>query len=248
MNTSYHEEFYRTNARKSSDSARAILSALREVYGANTLLDVGCGIGTWGRAAKELGFTKYRGLDGDYVRREQLEVGAAEFTAHDLRQAFALDEQYDVAISMEVAEHLPPEAGALLVKSLCAHAPVVLFSAAIPRQGGVDHVNEQWQSYWAERFAKEGYEAFDCIRPRVWDHEDVAEYYKQNALVYVDRRNEAVTEIFRRDAQGRKVVFNLVHPATYQIKSDPLRWPLATVVRKFPAIVARVIRNRVFSR
>jgi SAM-dependent methyltransferase len=248
MTTKYHEAFYRINEKKSSNSARAVLSALREIYPADTLLDAGCGIGTWGRAAKELGFTKYRGLDGDYVQREQLLVNREEFTAHDLRQPFALNERYDVALSMEVAEHLPPEAGDLLVKSLCAHAPVIVFSAAIPGQGGVDHVNEQWQSYWAERFAAEGFDAYDCLRPRVWERDDVAEYYKQNVLVYVDRRNEALTARFRGDGQARKPLLDVVHPASYRIKTDPLRWPLGTVVRNFPGIVARVIKNRVISR
>ena len=125
---------------------------------------------------------------------------------------------------------------------------MVLFSAAIPFQGGVDHINEQWQSYWAGKFADQAYDAYDCIRPRVWEREDVAEYYKQNTLVYVDRRSTALNELFNQDGKTAKIIFNLVHPTTYQIKSDPLRWPLLTIFRNLPAIIFRVIRNRVLSR
>ncbi|HTQ31390.1 MAG TPA: methyltransferase domain-containing protein [Opitutaceae bacterium] len=244
MKTSYHEEFYEINAPVSAASANALLRALREIYPAATLLDVGCGIGTWGQAAKALGFTQYKGVDGDYVSRGQLLVGSDEFLAHDLCRPFNLGERFDLAICMEVGEHLPAEAAGILVHSLCVHAPVVLFSAAIPRQGGVDHVNEQWQSYWAGLFAGEGYEVYDCIRPRVWERGEVAEYYKQNALVYVDRREEALSALFGGDWKARKPILNLVHPATYQIKSNPLRWPLPTVLRSLPAILFRVIKNR----
>lgn len=248
MKVKYNQGFYETNARVSGLSAMAMLSALREVYPATSLLDVGCGIGTWGQAGKSLGFVKYRGVDGDYVRRDQLLVPSDEFTPHDLRQPLRLNESYALAICMEVAEHLPPAAGVTLVKSLCAHSPVVLFSAAIPGQGGVDHINEQWQSYWAGHFDDQAYDAYDCVRPRVWDRADVAEYYKQNALVYVDRRNEALSALFRDEAKARKPVLNLVHPATYQIKSDLMRWPLPTVLRHLPAMTGRVLKNRVFSR
>lgn len=61
----------------------------------------------------------------------------------------------DVALCLEVAEHLPPwHAGPLL--SLLAAAPVVVFSAAQPLQGGVMHVNEQPPARWIARFAALG--------------------------------------------------------------------------------------------
>jgi len=248
MRTNYHQEFYRTNAEISSASARSILAVLLRIYPAQSVLDVGCGIGTWGRAGLELGLKTYRGVDGDYVDRKQLLVDPAHFSAGDLCQPLVLGQKFDLALCMEVAEHLPAATATTLVRSLCAHAPVVLFSAAIPRQGGVDHVNEQWQSYWAGLFAEQGYEVYDCIRPRVWNRPEVAEYYKQNALVYVDRQNAALGERFHRDATETRSILDLVHPSTYQIKSDPLRWPLGAILRHLPAILARVIRNRVFSR
>jgi hypothetical protein len=93
-------------------------------------------------------------------------------------------ERFDLAISVEVAEHLPPSHSGRFVKELVALAPVVLFSAAIPLQGGVDHQNERWQSYWQGLFEREGYRALDVIRPRVWDDPEVTPFYAQNALLY----------------------------------------------------------------
>jgi len=240
----YDPLFYRTNASTSAASAAVLLRALGEIYQAQTLLDVGCGIGTWGQAARDLGFSKYQGVDGDYVRRKQLLVAPTEFAAHDLRTPLDLRVSYDLAICMEVGEHLPAADAATLVKSLCAHAPVVMFSAAIPGQGGVDHINEQWQSYWAELFAREGYGVHDCIRPGIWDRDDVAEYYRQNVLVYVDGRNAGLASLFGENLQGRAALLDVVHPATYRIKSDPMRWQLSVVLKNLPAILLRVVKNR----
>jgi hypothetical protein len=149
---------------------------------------------------------------------------------------------------MEVGEHLPTDAATILVQSLCAHSPVVVFSAAIPRQGGVEHINEQWQSYWANLFAKQGYAVYDCVRPRVWELETVAEYYRQNTLVYVKRENQTVISLFEMDALKRSPVLDIVHPASYGMKADPLRWPLAEIFKSLPRILWRVMRNRVLPR
>ncbi len=95
-----------------------------------------------------------------------------------------LPRRFDLACSLEVAEHLPQAAAEDFVRLLVAAAPVVLFGAAIPGQGGPGHVNEQRQSWWAAKFARHGYVAVDCIRPAVWHVPDVEWYYAQNILVY----------------------------------------------------------------
>jgi hypothetical protein len=72
------------------------------------------------------------------------------------------------------------------VKWLCDHAPVVLFSAAIPLQGGDHHVNEAWQSHWAECFALHGFEVYDVIRPQIWDNDRIPFWYRQNLLLMAE--------------------------------------------------------------
>ena len=70
------------------------------------------------------------------------------------------------------------------MESLASLADIVVFSAAVPFKTGPNHINEQWPSYWAERFAKAGMVAIDCLRPVLWDSEDVADYCIQNVIVY----------------------------------------------------------------
>jgi hypothetical protein len=83
-----------------------------------------------------------------------------------------------------VAEHLPEDSAKSFVAALVGAAPVILFSVAIPNQGGTHHVNERWQSYWAALFAEHGYIALDCVRPAVFGDQRVELWYRQNILMF----------------------------------------------------------------
>src|SRR6185295_11823721 len=98
---------------------------------------------------------------------------------------FGLDRMFDCAVSLEVAEHVSPGHADQFVACLVKLAPIVLFSAAIPLQGGFQHVNEQWPDYWAERFQRYNYLPVDAIRPRIWHTREVLPYIKQNTMFFV---------------------------------------------------------------
>ena len=82
-----------------------------------------------------------------------------------------------------MAEHLPASRASGFVHDLCAASDFVLFSAAIPGQGGQHHVNEQWPGYWADRFAAEGYAITGALRFRFWNTAGVEPWYRQNLLL-----------------------------------------------------------------
>ena len=102
----------------------------------------------------------------------------------DLTQRIDVNRRFDLAICLEVAEHLPRQSAELLVTSLCAFSDAVLFSAASPGQGGTHHINEQWPNYWAELFSRRNFGGVDCLRPLLWENEAVAPYYRQNIILY----------------------------------------------------------------
>ena len=102
-----------------------------------------------------------------------------------------LSKPFELAQSLEVAEHLDHIFAANFVKLLTSLADVVLFSAAIPYQGGVCHINEQPPAYWAELFAKQGYVCLDFLRPSIWGDESVLWWYRQNLLVFVHKDRQA---------------------------------------------------------
>src|SRR5262249_50066622 len=151
-----------------------------------SIVDVGCGLGTWLAAFRELGVTDVVGIDGEYVDRDLLEIPQEQFREVDLSAPFSLDRTFDLAISLEVAEHLPPEAAEAFVESVARLAPVVLFSAAIPFQSGNHHLNEQWPDYWTTLFRRHNYVPIDCIRGKIWDNYEVEPWYVQNSLIFAD--------------------------------------------------------------
>src|SRR5688572_7786920 len=165
MTTQYTQQFYDKCRDGAFRSAQVIIPRTLDMCGPQAIrrvIDVGCGIGTWLRVCLEHGVSDIKGLDGDYVDGSALEIPEGTFQATDLNGPVQPDAQWDLAMSLEVGEHLRPESAPGLVHLLTGLAPVVLFSAAIPGQGGVDHVNEQWPHYWAALFADEHYAAIDC--------------------------------------------------------------------------------------
>lgn len=212
----YNAEFYERQREASFRSAEVVLPTLMRLVSFSSAVDVGCGVGTWLRALIERGVSDVLGIDGDYVSRAALQIPEDRFLPRDIRLPLALDRRFDLAMSLEVAEHLPAECAAALVRSLVGMAPVILFSAAIPFQGGTNHVNEQWPEYWANLFRSHGYAPIDCIRPDIWNDPRVEWWYAQNTLLYANEegmaRNPALVEFCTRTSL---VPLCVVHPKNY---------------------------------
>src|SRR5262249_54594815 len=156
--TPYTPEFFKTALGTSYASAQRIVPLVLALVPARSVLDVGCGTGHFLRAFREAGIADITGLDGDHVPRDQLVIEPHRFLPPNPSHGFDLKRRYHLVVSLEVAEHLPPASAEAFVAALVRHAPAVVFSAAIPFQGGTAHLNEQWQSYWAHLFARHGYQ------------------------------------------------------------------------------------------
>jgi SAM-dependent methyltransferase len=178
----YNPKFYRELA-SAQESAREILPLVLDVIKPASVIDIGCGTGNWLAIAYELGVRDILGIDGPWAKA-QLAIPSEKFSEHDLSTPLKLDRRFDLALSLEVAEHLPASAARIFVQSLCDAADVVLFSAAIPGQGGRRHVNEQWPAYWAELFADLRFDCYDFLRPRIWNNPRVTWHYAQNSMIF----------------------------------------------------------------
>jgi SAM-dependent methyltransferase len=182
----YDATYYadRTHSRR---SAATVLPHLLQLIGKpESAVDIGCGSGDWLSVLAAHGCRDLHGVEGDWARAAHADI-QAPITFHytNLDQAMPhLGRRFDLALSLEVAEHLPERQAPRLVEALTGLSDVVLFSAAVPGQQGVHHVNEQWQSYWAKLFIERGFVAFDAIRPRIAGNQDVDFWYRQNVLLY----------------------------------------------------------------
>jgi SAM-dependent methyltransferase len=225
MSQPYTSDYYAALREGARRSARVIVPLVLGLVPARGVIDVGCGQGTWLSVFAEHGVADVYGIDGDYVDRSRLEIPTERFRPHDLTRPLELDRTFDLAVSLEVAEHLPAGAVDDFVASLIRLAPVVLFSAAAPHQGGEHHVNEQWPAYWAERFARHGFLPVDCLRRRIWASQDVEWWYAQNTFLYVERNRLASDPALRREYEtAGPLALPLVHPRRYL---EWIEWGLA---------------------
>lgn len=179
----YHTDFYDFLASFAVRSAEQIVPLLTGSMAIRGVADFGCGEGAWLSVWRKAG-VEVTGIDGPHVDRGRLMIAERQFYAADLGRPVDLGRRFDLVQSLEVAEHLPPERASDFVATLTAHAPLVLFSAVVPGQGGEHHVNERPLEYWREKFRDRGYAAIDCIRPQVAGNPHIQSWYRCNMLLY----------------------------------------------------------------
>ena len=190
MMKQYTQKFYENRHSLTKYSSEKALTVLLESFPTiNSACDVGCGVGTWLSVLRKKGIKDVKGFDGNWVDLKLLEIPVEMFQPVDLSEEIraAPVRRYDLAISLEVAEHLPMEQARAFVSYLTRLSDTVLFSAAIPGQGGIEHLNEQWQSYWAMLFVEAGYAVADIIRPKLLKDRKILPQYRQNIIVYAKK-------------------------------------------------------------
>ena len=185
----YNSDYYeRTVEGPAVRSAGTIANSILNDFKATCVIDVGCGTGALLEALRDTGCEVF-GLEYSeaalkYCRARRLNV--AKFDLE--RNVFNDNRTFDVAVSMEVAEHLPEKAADRYVDLLARLSQVIVFTAAPPGQGGVDHVNEQPSSYWITKFQQRGFEHAEEISQR-WRESwkaagDVEGWYHQNLMIF----------------------------------------------------------------
>lgn len=251
--TLYSESFYAEHRHDSLTSAEVVVPWIVELVAPKSVVDVGCGTGAWLLAFRKYGVGDIVGIDGDWVTQNSLEIPLENFRTIDMDHPAALERQFDLVVSLEVAEHLAPASADGFISFLTSLGPLVLFSAAIPDQGGTEHLNEQWPDYWAALFQKYGYRCVDCFRGRFWASSEVAPWYIQNSFFFVrEDRLGLYSNLLEREPGLSLGGRSVVHPRVYlaQAKavarlSDPkASYSIREFAKAFPTLLSRAIRLR----
>jgi SAM-dependent methyltransferase len=222
-----HREFdYNTKA------PEIVVPIILDLIKVDSLLDVGCGTGTWLKVFEQNGVHDFLGIDGDYVDQSKLYIDPKHFNAHDLRRGFDLNRRFDLVLCLEVGEHLPDESARKLVRSLVNHSDIIVFSTAIPGQGGQGHINEQWPGYWQKLFLVHDYHYHDAIRPKIWDNGNVNIWYRQNMFVVAKRG--AFTEV------PDSGLVNLVHPELW-LRKTVKKKKISNTIRKWKMLWKKLL-------
>jgi SAM-dependent methyltransferase len=236
----YDMGFYANQRGGSRRSAEIIVPLVLAAFRPRSVCDVGCGVGTWLSVFIENGITDVLGLDGAYAKSAGLMISDGAFKSTDLSSQFSISRCFDLAMSLEVAEHLPEHSARLFIKSLTRLAPVIVFSAAVPNQGGTGHINEQWQDYWANLFAEHNYIPIDCIRPQIWNNPEVEWWYIQNVLVYCSA--DSLSKFPEVAALGAARQISVAHPRF--VAGVLVHLDFTTAVKALPGLFLRGARGR----
>jgi SAM-dependent methyltransferase len=189
-----------------------VMKLMRDLH---SVVDVGCGSGVWLASFKDVGVERVLGLDGVAAEKQgRLEIEPDEFHAANLECDIDVDERFDLCLCLEVAQHLADQSATTLVRNICELSDVILFSAAIPGEGGGCHINERWPSYWIDLFSAAGYEVLDIIRGRVWNDARVEWRYRQNLLFFANKAG--LSRIVRLPATVASTPLDIVHPACFE--------------------------------
>ena len=183
----YDPQFFDVITRTATDSAAVVVPWLLEWLDPRSVLDVGCAEGAWLAPFAAAG-CRVVGIDGPQVRRERFVPDNGTLVHRDLETPIAGlfgGARFDLALCLEVAEHLSADRADGLVEDLAALADRIVFSAAVPGQGGYGHVNEQPHAYWIRRFEDRGYASTAVLQRRFAGDARIASWYRANLLVFV---------------------------------------------------------------
>lgn len=242
----YDSDFYSRQERNSRSSALAVVPELLDLVKPSSVADVGCGTGTWLSVFRQLGVQDVQGFDGPWVDRKRLLIPQEQFRHADLQETLEFPRRFDLVTSFEVAEHLVESSAEGFVDGLVRLGDIIAFSAAVPYQGGDEHLNEQWPDYWAEKFHRRGYIALDILRRKLWKREDVLYWYKQNMLIYV---REAVLKdhprLLEAASTSQAYAFSIVHPTLYFARArDFVRMGVREATKLWFQVLVRSIQTR----
>lgn len=210
----YSSEFYADMEVTSITSAKEIIPVLIDRYNPTSVVDVGCGTGAFALEFINNGIEDVIGYEGIWMREADTLLQKDKYIYWDITQEIRTTRIYDLCLCLEVAEHLDYSSARTLISTLTTLSPRVVFSAAIPHQGGNHHANEQWPEFWAQLFAEEEYILEWDPRLSMWNNPNIASCYRQNLLVFVKSA----------ERQG-DIPLSLVHPEA---------WTLAMKYRKTP--------------
>jgi len=194
-------------------SAKEVVPLIIDFVQPKSVIDFGCGVGTWLKVFIDHGIADVFGIDGGDIDPDMLHIPLANFKSCNLLDQDIVKRKFDLAISLEVAEHLPEEKAKSFIASLTNLSNVIAFSAAIPLQGGTEHINEQWQEYWENIFKENGFISIDCLRPIIWDNRNVVFCYRQNMFIYV--KEEHIPDYPTLQSKllcSNNSIKNIVHP------------------------------------
>lgn len=224
-------------------SAEIVVGLVLHYLPVSSVLDVGCGRGIWIEEWCRAGVEDSLGVDGSYVDSHRLTIPPKHLAAFDLSRPFRLGRRFDLVQSLEVAEHIPAANADTFIDNLVAHGEIIMFSAAVPGQGGEFHVNEQPYEYWRSKFAARGFVLFDLVRSHIATDRRVEPWYRYNTLLFVhkDALWKIPAAVRNHEIREPDPVPDLA-PPTWRLRNSVLRCLPQSLVQRIARLKHAAVR------
>ncbi|MFZ1798895.1 MAG: methyltransferase domain-containing protein [Chitinophagaceae bacterium] len=213
-------KYLHTTIEHNLQAPNEIVPFLIQAFHPKSVVDVGCGLGTFLNIFLQNGVEDIAGVDGAWVDKSKLFIPSKYFITADLECPLDFQRKFDLVICLEVAEHLEETFANVLVDNLCALGDIIIFSSAIKNQGGQNHINEQPFTYWVEKFKQKGFIFYDVFRTKFWNNASVNWWYKQNMFLVM--KDLIPVETFFPGAKPVTDIQEYIHPELFKMQSGNL--------------------------
>lgn len=186
----YNPWVYKYFERVALTNGPLIAEAVGKVFpDVHSVVDVGCGTGGFAKALMDNG---HKVMGVEYSARARKASASHGVDVHPFNIQAHLDQRlrgapFDLATSIEVAEHIPEFLADRFVDYMIGAAPLIMLTAAHPGQDGNGHINEQPQSYWIEKFRACGYahsEAESEQLRTIFQGQGASDWLSDNVMVF----------------------------------------------------------------
>lgn len=161
---------------------KIIIEEILKHFHPKKVIDLWCWLGAFVKTFQDHWIDAYW-VNWPRVEKDKLVMNEDRLIIKNLEEFCDFKKWYDMAITIEVAEHIDAKYADNFIKTITSCADIIIFSAAIPWQWWFKHVNEQSPEYREEKFNKLWYRFYDVFRWKFWNNKDIAISHRQNMFL-----------------------------------------------------------------
>lgn len=151
----------------------------------NSVVDIGCGMAAFSKVFQESGVEKVTLIDHPNFKASNCLVKQEfQFIPCNLDKEIPENLSADLLICTEVLEHITKKRSLQVLDFITSCSDIIIFSAAIPRQGGLGHINEQRHEFWIKEFKKREFDYADLFKTKIINDESIFYWLRQNIFIF----------------------------------------------------------------